>query len=1419
MQFANGLIAFDLALQTTFVLDIFLKMKLFKVLLGSACAGPVGPGALMTVGLEETWWPVKTCVQDKACFNWRIGAKPGWEGSDAKNLRCETNENSWFFGQCVCKDNSMDANNDPWDGCELSYDESVCYFGSCEDHSSSEGETCGGYTNLNCMSGGCCECFQGALTVDGLGCINLVPTVCPFDEIVNNGVCVPDCRDGWSYDRGDEVCEPVCRDGEYFDEAVYDRGCVPTCEEGQELSFKFEKPECMTSCKPNQAHEPHVTGEHSRRRKRHTMPGPADTRVCVTKCPEDYFYCPESGEESGYCALTAQCENRLCPDLFKYNPISAKCEFQCELDEENVFPNFEVEYDSSFGYCIPKCPPKEEYNPEFNADGCTPICDRNDNFLSINEETGEAYCEWCEDEHVYDPIAEECVYDCPEGTDYYEYIPACLPHCEKNNETSIYYNIELERCTEKCSFGKVLRSEEIDGNFIDKCYDECTLMTEWNPETKMCIDMCTIPYEWNADKLKCEIACPNGLYKDEEGNDTPSEFSEGQGACIPICDDGFMFDRYVDPYHCIEECNWRNETFDEEIMGCRERCKKNFDYNYESSMCELECKEGWEATMVPGTNDDNDDEGRMTMDEMRCSPICKIYEKLNKIKNECENICPEWLNYNSESGNCTLTCPDNYYFSPPDECVPQCKKDDSCTPEICRTKVDVEAVCDVSSEKISFEDAEKACSAKGGSLWVPKSNADLDYIIDLGKELWLGIEFNGDDWVYSKDGSKIKNTLTAWKYGDAPIPSKDGYGCVKHEKKGTWKDDDCGHDHNYMCAVEGVNCFNVDADGMVEVNCDGTRPTEPECQTETEADAVCEKSKHAKKHSDAKKACNEKGGHLWSPKHDHDHDYLSQMVEDADIWVGIEHDGDNWVFTDDGSIVEDFSNWKDGSKPSYKEGKHCAKKEKKSGNYKEYDCEKEKHYVCKFDRYDCINDLPVVTDDGTIQNDCPDGCEQPVTVEDPCAVNDDMTPADAAAFCAAGNGKLWAPRTQADLDYINGLGDVETWLGIKWNGIKWAYTDSNEEVSATMHNWKDGASPADAYGKECVKREKKGTWKEDDCSHEHSFICQYDGVDCLSRIDGPADTCNGEVVEPLDCPDGSLYSPELADCVPDCGENFEFSIKHLKCITRCPEGEIFGANVDKCREQCVEGDFYDKDLDACVTDCPKGTDYSDSQQCDDVDECTVDENVKVSADGICIPGYSSASFDLADRFCKGKGGSLLTPTTQADFDYIQSLGDEEFWLGIVTNEDGDLVYVETGEAINDVLTNWAESRKSSKDHDHSCVKREKKGTWKLDDCLHTHNYICKVEEIDCDNLPDVVDGYFVVNQVRPSDICGKDNECTNTDGGYDCACSDGFAWSDKREWCVPEWCSVLDEAGIENNWSIKQQNCTARCQGGMEFII
>jgi hypothetical protein len=75
----------------------FLKLEALPVLLGTVSAGPIGPGALYLAGTDQTWWPVSTCLRDKACYDWKIEMKPGWSGSKAENLKCDVNEDRRGF--------------------------------------------------------------------------------------------------------------------------------------------------------------------------------------------------------------------------------------------------------------------------------------------------------------------------------------------------------------------------------------------------------------------------------------------------------------------------------------------------------------------------------------------------------------------------------------------------------------------------------------------------------------------------------------------------------------------------------------------------------------------------------------------------------------------------------------------------------------------------------------------------------------------------------------------------------------------------------------------------------------------------------------------------------------------------------------------------------------------------------------------------------------------------------------------------------------------------------------------------------------------------------------------------------------------------------------------------------------------------
>jgi hypothetical protein len=43
----------------------------------------------------------------------------------------------------------------------------------------------------------------------------------------------------------------------------------------------------------------------------------------------------------------------------------------------------------------------------------------------------------------------------------------------------------------------------------------------------------------------------------------------------------------------------------------------------------------------------------------------------------------------------------------------------------------------------------------------------------------------------------------------------------------------------------------------------------------------------------------------------------------------------------------------------------------------------------------------------------------------------------------------------------------------------------------------------------------------------------------------------------------------------------------------------------------------------------------------------------------------------------------------------------------------------------------------------------------MDDCLHSHDYICGVPELECGNLPEIENDFFIIDEERESDICGK----------------------------------------------------------------
>ena len=67
----------------------------------------------------------------------------------------------------------------------------------------------------------------------------------------------------------------------------------------------------------------------------------------------------------------------------------------------------------------------------------------------------------------------------------------------------------------------------------------------------------------------------------------------------------------------------------------------------------------------------------------------------------------------------------------------------------CQSEISADGVCGKSDKKKSQSDAEKACKEKGGSLMSPKNQDDIDFLRDIGEDLWVGIEYDGDNWIYT----------------------------------------------------------------------------------------------------------------------------------------------------------------------------------------------------------------------------------------------------------------------------------------------------------------------------------------------------------------------------------------------------------------------------------------------------------------------------------------------------------------------------------------------------------------------------------------------------------------------------------------------------------------------------------------------
>ena len=86
-------------------------------------------------------------------------------------------------GYCTCKADRIDADDNPFTGCELKFDNKTCQLGSCREHGvKEEGAQCGRWKFLTC-NGECCELDKANI---------------PSIEMDGGDDCAERCKEGCS---------------------------------------------------------------------------------------------------------------------------------------------------------------------------------------------------------------------------------------------------------------------------------------------------------------------------------------------------------------------------------------------------------------------------------------------------------------------------------------------------------------------------------------------------------------------------------------------------------------------------------------------------------------------------------------------------------------------------------------------------------------------------------------------------------------------------------------------------------------------------------------------------------------------------------------------------------------------------------------------------------------------------------------------------------------------------------------------------------------------------------------------------------------------------------------------------------------------------------------------------------------------
>jgi C-type mannose receptor len=137
------------------------------------------------------------------------------------------------------------------------------------------------------------------------------------------------------------------------------------------------------------------------------------------------------------------------------------------------------------------------------------------------------------------------------------------------------------------------------------------------------------------------------------------------------------------------------------------------------------------------------------------------------------------------------------------DAAPDTVVESDCTEGDARVEHDGHCYALIVSNKITWTEAESACVALGGHLASITSATELAALAPLAttvsdENVWIGINdrSSGGDFVWTT-GEPV--SFTDWGSGE-PSDSDDDDDCGNFVGAGVdWNDDDCRHDHAYLC--------------------------------------------------------------------------------------------------------------------------------------------------------------------------------------------------------------------------------------------------------------------------------------------------------------------------------------------------------------------------------------------------------------------------------------------------------------------------------------------------------------------------------------------------------------------------------------------------------------------------------------------